>query len=128
MNPRIADLPFDPTTLTGLSEKLLRSHHQNNYGGAVKRLNAIRAELAGSAFVSLQGFKLNGLKREELIATNSMLLHLGSEVVVVDRGLGRDPACFEGVEQRRKATRLRVRRIPRLATPRIEDGDPLIPV
>jgi len=75
MDARILPLPIDPTTLRGLSEKLVTSHHQNNYGGAVKRLNAIRAELAGSAFASLPGFKLNGLKREELIATNSMLLH-----------------------------------------------------
>ncbi len=71
----IQDLPFDPSALPGLSEKLLRSHHQNNYGGAVKRLNSIRAELAGIAVASAPGYLLNGLKREELIATNSMLLH-----------------------------------------------------
>lgn len=75
MNARIQDLPFDPTTLKGLSEKLLRSHHQNNYSGAVKRLNAIRAQLGGLAFATAPVFQLNGLKREELIATNSMLLH-----------------------------------------------------
>jgi Fe-Mn family superoxide dismutase len=68
-------LPFDPSTLNGLSEKLLRSHHQNNYGGAVKRLNAIRTCLATHPPASASGFELNGLKREELIATNSMLLH-----------------------------------------------------
>ncbi len=75
MPASIQDLPFDPSALSGLSEKLLRSHHQNNYGGAVKRLNAIRAELAGMAVASAPGYLLNGLKREELIATNSMLLH-----------------------------------------------------
>jgi Fe-Mn family superoxide dismutase len=69
------DLPFDPSRLNGLSERLLRSHHQNNYGGAVKRLNAIRTELRNSAPGALPGFELNGLKREELIAANSMLLH-----------------------------------------------------
>jgi superoxide dismutase, Fe-Mn family len=41
----------------------------------VKRLNAIRGELATLKFSSVPGFQLNGLKREELIATNSMLLH-----------------------------------------------------
>jgi Fe-Mn family superoxide dismutase len=75
MDARIQDLPFDPTALSGLSEKLLRSHHQNNYGGAVKRLNALRAQLAATRFADTPGFQLNGLKREELIATNSMLLH-----------------------------------------------------
>ena len=75
MDALLQDLPFDPAALNGLSEKLLVSHHRNNYGGAVKRLNAIRTELAGTSFASAPGFQLNGLKREELIATNSMLLH-----------------------------------------------------
>ena len=75
MDALLQDLPFDPAALNGLSEKLLVSHHGNNYGGAVKRLNAIRTELAGTSFASAPGFQLNGLKREELIATNSMLLH-----------------------------------------------------
>ncbi len=75
MDARPQPLPFAPDGLRGLSERLLSSHHRNNYGGAVKRLNAIRAELAAAAFPSLPGFRLNGLKREELVATNSMLLH-----------------------------------------------------
>src|SRR5204862_4785584 len=75
MDARLKDLPFEPGSLQGLSETLLRSHHQNNYGGAVKRLNAIRAQLAQVTFASAPGFQLNGLKREELIATNSMILH-----------------------------------------------------
>ena len=68
-------LPFDPVALPGLSEKLLRSHHANNYSGAVKRLNALRAELGRLDPATAPGFAWNGLKREELIATNSMLLH-----------------------------------------------------
>ena len=75
MDARPHDLPFEPATLDGLSEKLIRSHHQNNYGGAVKRLNSIRAKLRELPFSTASVFELNGLKREELIATNSMLLH-----------------------------------------------------
>ncbi len=75
MSIAIQPLPFDPSTLNGLSEKLVRSHHQNNYSGAVKRLNAIRTELGKTPFATAPGFALNGLKREELVATNSMLLH-----------------------------------------------------
>lgn len=75
MQSRIQELPFEPAALRGLSDKLVRSHHQNNYGGAVKRLNAIRAQLAALDFALAPGFQVNGLKREELIAANSMLLH-----------------------------------------------------
>ncbi|MFL6691716.1 MAG: superoxide dismutase, partial [Ramlibacter sp.] len=75
MDARPHDLPFEPAALNGLSEKLIRSHHQNNYGGAVKRLNAIRARLRELPFSTASVFDINGLKREELIATNSMLLH-----------------------------------------------------
>ena len=75
MDARTQTLPFDTAALRGLSVKLLQIHHQNNYGGAVKRLNAIRKQLAATPFATAPGFALNGLKREELIATNSMLLH-----------------------------------------------------
>lgn len=75
MDTHIQPLPFDPAALVGLSARLLQSHHQNNYGGAVKRLNAIRHQLAGTSFTNAPGFELNGLKREELIAANSMWLH-----------------------------------------------------
>src|SRR5215510_16083476 len=68
-------IAFKPVRLKGLSRDLIGSHYVNNYGGAVRRLNAIRGELGGSDPASLPGFRLNGLKREELIATNSMLLH-----------------------------------------------------
>ena len=75
MDARIQPLTISFQALSGLSEKLIRSHHENNYSGAVKRLNAIRAQLASLPFSTTPGFTLNGLKREELIATNSMLLH-----------------------------------------------------
>lgn len=67
--------PFDPSALNRLSPGLITSHHQNDYGGAVRRLNAIRAQLPTTAFATAAGSQLDGLKREELIATHSMLLH-----------------------------------------------------
>ena len=73
--PQPVALPFDPKAIAGLSEKLLTSHHDNNYVGAVKRLGAIDAQLAGLDMASAPGFLLNGLKREQLIAWNSMVLH-----------------------------------------------------
>jgi superoxide dismutase, Fe-Mn family len=68
-------LPFDPQQIKGLSEKILISHYENNYGGAVKRLNAIADQLASLDYDNAPGFLINGLKREELIASNSMILH-----------------------------------------------------
>lgn len=68
-------IPFKPPRLNRLSARLIASHYENNYGGAVRRLNSIHADLALGDPSVLPGFRLNGLKREELIATNSMLLH-----------------------------------------------------
>jgi Fe-Mn family superoxide dismutase len=68
-------LPFDAGAVAGLSEKLITSHHANNYAGAVRRLGAIETELAALDPASTPGFRLNGLKREELMALNSMILH-----------------------------------------------------
>jgi Fe-Mn family superoxide dismutase len=68
-------LPFDPKTIPGFSERILVSHHDNNYAGAVSRLGAIEAEMAELDISTAPGFMVNGLKREELIAMNSMILH-----------------------------------------------------
>jgi Fe-Mn family superoxide dismutase len=58
-----------------MSERLIVSHYENNYGGAVKRLNLIEEKLAELDYANAPGFLINGLKREELIAMNSMILH-----------------------------------------------------
>ena len=68
-------LSCDPQRIKGMSEKLIVSHYENNYGGAVKRLNLIAEQLAGLDFNTAPGYLINGLKREQLIATNSMVLH-----------------------------------------------------
>ena len=71
---RLASLPFDPKTLKGLSEKLIVSHHENNYGGALKNLNKIEEELA-AVTKETPGFVISGLKERELSFTNSVILH-----------------------------------------------------
>jgi Fe-Mn family superoxide dismutase len=68
-------LTLDPKSIKGISEKVIISHYENNYVGAVKRLTAISAQLAELDFGKVPNFLINGLKREELIATNSMILH-----------------------------------------------------
>ena len=68
-------LPFKSHRLDGLSERLLVSHYENNYGGALRRLNAITDRLAALEWPSAPVFEINGLKREELIAAGSVILH-----------------------------------------------------
>lgn len=68
-------LGCDPVQVRGMSERLIISHYENNYGGAVKRLNLIEEKLAELDYEKAPGFLINGLKREQLIAMNSMILH-----------------------------------------------------
>ena len=75
MTYELKPLSCDPAKLNGLSEKLIVSHWENNYGGAVKRLNAIERKLEDLDWASAPVFEINGLKREELIASGSMILH-----------------------------------------------------
>ena len=71
----IKPLSIDPKSIKGISEKVIVSHYENNYVGAVKRLNAIGEQLGNLDFAKAPVFQINGLKREELIAMNSMILH-----------------------------------------------------
>jgi Fe-Mn family superoxide dismutase len=75
MTYQMKSLSCDPARIKGMSERLIISHYENNYGGAVKRLNLIDEQLAQLEFDKAAGFLINGLKREQLIAMNSMILH-----------------------------------------------------
>jgi superoxide dismutase, Fe-Mn family len=70
----IAPLPFDPKKLRGISEKLVLSHHENNYGGAVRNLNKVEAALA-QVSKDTPPFVVAGLKERELTFSNSATLH-----------------------------------------------------
>jgi Fe-Mn family superoxide dismutase len=89
MSYEVLPLPFKPHRLDGLSERLIVSHYENNYGGAVRRLNAIDADMAKLAWSAAPTFAVNGLARERLIAANSMILH---EVYFDGLGGHGDPA------------------------------------
>jgi superoxide dismutase, Fe-Mn family len=71
---KLKPLPFNPAKLKGLSEKLLVSHHENNYGGAVKNLNKVEQEL-GRLTKETPAFIFGGLKERELTFSNSVTLH-----------------------------------------------------
>jgi superoxide dismutase, Fe-Mn family len=68
-------LPFDASKLKGLSEKIIKSHWENNYGGSVKALNTIERRLAAlQKEKDLPAYVYGDLKREELIRTGSVVL------------------------------------------------------
>src|SRR5689334_15057197 len=69
---KIADLPFQPGKLKGLSPALLTSHHDNNYAAAVKNLNKVELELA-KVTKDTPGFEVFGLRERELTYTNSLI-------------------------------------------------------
>ncbi len=46
MKYTIAPLCCRPWTLNGITPRLIESHYENNYGGALNRLNEIAEELA----------------------------------------------------------------------------------
>jgi Fe-Mn family superoxide dismutase len=69
-------LPFEAKNLKGLSERLIQSHWENNYGGAVKALNTVRGRLTQAlGDTNTPPYVYNGLKREQLIRTGSVVLH-----------------------------------------------------
>jgi Fe-Mn family superoxide dismutase len=62
--------------LNGISEKLIQSHWQNHYGGAVTALNTLRGRLRQAlSDANTPAYVYNGLKREQLLRTGSVVLH-----------------------------------------------------
>src|SRR5438093_9228845 len=59
-----------PWLLNGLSLRLIESHYENHYGGALRRLNAITEQLESLDVAKAPAYVVNGLKREQL-ALNS---------------------------------------------------------
>lgn len=70
----IVPLPFAPSSLTGLSERLIVSHHENNYGGAVRNLNRVEQELS-QITPETPPFVVAALRERELTFRNSKTLH-----------------------------------------------------
>ena len=69
-------LPFKASALQGLSERLISSHHENNYGGAVKNLNRVEQELTAIT-AETPPLVVAALRERELTFRNSKTLHEG---------------------------------------------------
>jgi Fe-Mn family superoxide dismutase len=72
---QIAPLFCRPWTLNGISPRLIESHYENNYGGALNHLNAITEELGSLDLAATPAHVISRLKRDEIAALNSTLLH-----------------------------------------------------
>jgi superoxide dismutase, Fe-Mn family len=71
----VTPLPVRPWTLNGISPRLIESHYELNYGGAVARLNAVQRQLAALDRGKAAADAVLRLKREEAEALNATLLH-----------------------------------------------------
>jgi Fe-Mn family superoxide dismutase len=75
MRYHLAPLYCRPWTLNGISPRLIESHYENNYGGALRRLNEISEEIEQLDLGKISAQTLARLKRDEIAALNSTLLH-----------------------------------------------------
>src|SRR5882757_10782324 len=75
MKYQLAPLFCRPWTLNGISPRLIESHYENNYGGALNRLNELTEELESLDPTTTPAHVLSRLKRDESTALNSTLLH-----------------------------------------------------
>ncbi|MCB1670279.1 MAG: Fe-Mn family superoxide dismutase [Gammaproteobacteria bacterium] len=75
-NTPIKPLNFQADQLDGISETVITSHHQNNYAGSVRAMNAVKERLeAALADDTMPAYVYNDLKREHLMRTGSVVLH-----------------------------------------------------
>jgi len=94
VSQHVARMPCKPWTLDGLPDDLIVSHYENNYGSAVRSLNAVRDRLADLELETTPDYEIRSLKREELAAMGSVALHevyfnsLGGDGAVLFTGLG----------------------------------------
>jgi superoxide dismutase, Fe-Mn family len=70
----IAPIAVRPSTLSGLSERMVVGHYEDHYGSAVRALNDLRRELA-ALDTETPPNRLGRLKQEELSLMGSVALH-----------------------------------------------------
>jgi Fe-Mn family superoxide dismutase len=75
MHHQILPIPRKPYALGWLPERLIVSHYENDYGAAVRSLNAVRDRLTALDSDATSGAEIRALKREELSAMGSVILH-----------------------------------------------------
>src|SRR5260370_942099 len=75
MKYRIAPLFCRPSTLNGMSPRLIESHYEHKYGAALNRLNAVPDELEALDVKPTPATAMSRLSREQTAVLNATLLH-----------------------------------------------------
>ena len=75
MQFRLAPLFCRPWALNGITPRLIESHYETNYGGAVRQLNLLTEELEALDPTTAPAESVSRLKRDQSAALNSTLLH-----------------------------------------------------
>ena len=75
MQYRLAPLFCRPWALNGITPRLIESHYETNYGGAVRLLNLLTEELEALDPSNAPVESVSRLKRDQSAALNSTLLH-----------------------------------------------------
>jgi superoxide dismutase, Fe-Mn family len=70
----VAPIAVRPSMLSGISEQAVVSHYEHIYGNAVRRLNAVRRELA-ALDAEVSPHVVRGLKGQEISLMGSVALH-----------------------------------------------------
>lgn len=108
----VVPLPFKPGALNGISERMIVSHHDNNYAGAVKNLNRVEQELK-NINPDMPPFMVANLRQSELTFRNSKTLHEayfgnlgggGKRSGAIDKALGEAYGASSTWEQHFRAT------------------------
>lgn len=94
MAQHVAPIPCKPWALNGFSERLIVRHYEDDYGAAVRSLNAIRDALGALDLATAPGYQIRALKREEMTTMGSVWLHevyfgsLGGDGATLFTGIG----------------------------------------
>jgi Fe-Mn family superoxide dismutase len=113
-NHQVVPLPFASGSLNGISERMITSHHENNYGGAVRNLNRVEQELS-QLTADTPPFVVAALRERELTFRNSKTLHEayfknlggdGKRSGAIDTALGQSYGTTARWEQHMKSTAL----------------------
>ena len=78
MRYQLAPIYCRPWVLNGLSKQLIESHYENNYGGALRKLNAITEKLESLDYASTAPYVVNS---SEARRTDRTQLHVAARAV-----------------------------------------------